>query len=516
MSDFFKRLWQGGKKQLDYSDNDTFKRYENGLRRLLERMGKTHPRRVEALTLEARLKENISGELLHGSSDTRSAERSEIIYALNKLAVEATSTSFNELAGLSITYNDMEQAPDKLRRYLLYRQFEFITQQQAEGFVGREFLFKEVNECLRNYTFKSGYIIIEGEPGIGKTAFIAAMVRRYRCVHHYVNAQEGIIDAKQFLESVCAQLILRYGLPTNLLEDAESEPDNLFKVLLSRAVSVADEKQVVILIDALDEASDKDLPNKYANCLLLPRYLPDGAFIVATTRPPRDTTSLPATSPERLGHSNLVVNNSRIIPLRGSDEQNLLDIREYVKQFIEKHPSIMRQRMAEWNASDSQFTDELVKKSEGNFMYIVSMLRDIFEGRITKDTIDDISFLPDGLNRYYQFHWQRMRDMAPEEFERMYKPVACFLAAAQGPVSIQDIASWSDIEPEQVLRVLNDWKQFFKMPDPGNRRRHYQLYHTSFRDFLYEVEGLKYYHERIAEEIFRKMGGNPDAFKWEP
>lgn len=77
---------------------DTFTGYEKGLTRLLERLGKEHPRYDEALTLQARLLENIYQARQYGDTETRRAERAQIVDRLNQLALETLGTDFNSIS----------------------------------------------------------------------------------------------------------------------------------------------------------------------------------------------------------------------------------------------------------------------------------------------------------------------------------------------------------------------------------------------------------------------------------
>ena len=79
---------------------DIFSIYERGLEDLLSRLGKGHPRYAEALTLESRLRENIAQARRYGDTETRRAERAQIVDQLNALALEHLGLSFNELCGL--------------------------------------------------------------------------------------------------------------------------------------------------------------------------------------------------------------------------------------------------------------------------------------------------------------------------------------------------------------------------------------------------------------------------------
>ena len=80
---------------------DVFTPYETGLTHLLRRLGKDHPRYTEALTLQSRLLENIVQARRYGDTETRRAERAQIIDTLNNLSLDVLGKSFNELCGLA-------------------------------------------------------------------------------------------------------------------------------------------------------------------------------------------------------------------------------------------------------------------------------------------------------------------------------------------------------------------------------------------------------------------------------
>lgn len=77
---------------------DIFAGYEEGLKRLLERLGDDHPRYGEALTLQARLLENVSQTRQYGDTEAMRAERAQIVDRLNQLALEALGTDFNRMS----------------------------------------------------------------------------------------------------------------------------------------------------------------------------------------------------------------------------------------------------------------------------------------------------------------------------------------------------------------------------------------------------------------------------------
>ena len=88
--------------------------------------------------------------------------------------------------------------------------FTTLIEEKPLGFVGRRFVFDALDQLLARTP--SGYFIVKGEAGIGKSALMAHLVKADQCGHHFVVSTQGINRADQFLENVCAQLIARYKL----------------------------------------------------------------------------------------------------------------------------------------------------------------------------------------------------------------------------------------------------------------------------------------------------------------
>jgi hypothetical protein len=71
--------------------------YEHGLAELARLLEGAQAYLAELAVLADRLRDNLRKERLFGSSETRRAERSEVIYALNALAFRTVGKSFNDL-----------------------------------------------------------------------------------------------------------------------------------------------------------------------------------------------------------------------------------------------------------------------------------------------------------------------------------------------------------------------------------------------------------------------------------
>ncbi|MFE2578603.1 ATP-binding protein [Streptomyces sp. NPDC059378] len=184
---------------------------------------------------------------------------------------------------------------------------------------------------------------MRGEPGIGKTAVAATLVARHGYVHHFNIAPENIRTARQFLENVCAQLIVRFGLDHTTLPPYAGEDSGFLSELLAEAADRS-EGPVVVVVDALDEVEDVGLPAA-ANRLLLPRDLPPGAFFVLTTREEDD--------------HRLDVDHEATIWIREEDPGNRQDVERYIEALVDRHGETMAPRLAGWGVGRAEFVADL-------------------------------------------------------------------------------------------------------------------------------------------------------------
>jgi hypothetical protein len=373
-------------------------------------------------------------------------------------------------------------------------QFRSLVDSRARNFVGREFVFDRIDRVVSGAEFPSGYLRIRGEPGIGKTAIMSVLVLRSSYVHHFNIAPANVRSPQQFLENVCAQLIVRYGLDYQTLPPQAGDDSGFLSQLLAEAADRVRESgglPVVVVVDALDEAEDTGLAPA-ANRLYLPPVLPDGVFFIVTTREKTDYR--------------LNVDNVADLWLRDGDAANERDVARYIEGFIAAEAPAMRERIEAWSLTAEEFVREVTGLSEGNFMYLVYLLRDIAAGRLSRETVATVDGLPRGLNGYYKRHWRDMKDADPGRFESRQRPVLCFLAIGRTEVSVEQLVEWTGLAPGEVRDVIGQWREFLNT-DQDRAPYQYRLYHRSFAEFLDAEEDLRWYHGRIVAAELAKIPG---------
>jgi nucleoside-triphosphatase THEP1 len=426
--------------------------------------------------------------------------REELVSVDNQARQKLTALA---LLGIHESIQEIKKGEDLYRRfsenafsqYIRIHEFETLVNERTRNFIGRDFVFNAIDNIIEKSGLKSGYIVLSGEPGIGKTALIAQLVKIKGYVHHFNIATQGIRSTRDFLGNLCSQIIVRYKLNYATLPERATRDSGILVQLLAEAVKRDAEHRIVVLIDALDEADDLGL-SPIENRLYLPRVLPDGVFFIISTREKTDA------------EYRLLVDNREDIYLRDDDPSNIADIQNYILRYISENKEKMTHRFSEWRVTQSQFEEALTEKSHGNFMYLVHVLRDIRDGKLTIENIENIQNLPLGLKEYYQRHWRMMRNLNKELFEKYQKPVVCILATVREPVTINLLSEWTGLEITDIKEVIDEWREFLNEDKHESGEPSYRVYHTSFQDFLEIEVGLKPYHKIIVGNTLSKIQWN--------
>ena len=347
------------------------------------------------------------------------------------------------------------------------RDFSRLIEGKTRDFVGRKIVFEKVHDFLNNQ--KSGYFLVRGDPGIGKTSFLAQLVKSKGYIHHFNTRAEGISKPSDFLINVCAQLIVAYDLKyTSLPSRTEQDSGFLIQILAQISASLSNGEKVVIAIDALDEADNQILPTG-ANVLFLPVTLPPNIYIIATMR--------------RMQLPLRIECAHEIFDIKQDSETNKADIREYVLQVIKR--GRIQQYIQTQGIDAHSFMEDITLKSQGNFMYLYYVFFEIEYGAYQNHSLAE---LPIGLQNYYEDHWRRMRGKNEDAWFTYKLPIIMALTVIEQPISIELLSDYSGIKRKsRIHEVLREWEQFLYTDNREFDRQvktRYRLYHASFHDFI--------------------------------
>jgi transcriptional regulator with XRE-family HTH domain len=366
--------------------------------------------------------------------------------------------------------------------------FDALIEDRTRGFRGRSFVFDEIDRFVNDPGVPSGYFVIRGAPGIGKSAVIAKLVKRRSLpVFHFNIALQRINTARHFLGNICARIIRHFGLDCGELQPGfDGDGTVLNRLLHEAAECLKCGEKLLIAVDALDEVDSVGHPG--ANPLFLPFDLPTGVYFVLTTRL-KDSVALQGA-------------HVRDWTLDWNSDDNKADVRAFVQDHLQREG--VHRWALEHGLTDQEFVEEMGKKSEGNFMYLRHVLPAIEQGRFVKGGVRE---LPQGLHAYYRCHWNQMHTTDLGTFERLHVPVVCGLGAAQEAVPPELLVEWTQLELHEVVGVLREWREFLHAEPGADGQLNYRLYHTAFREFLQEEvdPGLKRYHRMILEACKKKI-----------
>lgn len=371
-------------------------------------------------------------------------------------------------------------------------------------FTGRSWLL----ECLDAFLHEQncGFLWVEPEAGLGKTAWAAWLVRERGYVSHFARHTQGG-SVRVGLRNLAAQLIHQFGLsarfaPGDMLPDWVSDPEG-FDALLSEAaerVRVTQSEPLVIVVDGADEA---DVP---AGGLPwgLPSLLPEGVFVVGTYR----TGNRPAYSDSP----------SRVVRIDRDDARNQADLRLFLDRAVRAEP--VAERLAAAGVSPDDAAVLLAERSGGVWVYLRYVLAGLRTGQ---QPVDELRSLPADLSGFYARQFMRWQGVPG--WAGVGKRVLATLVAAPEALPYSTLCRLAGTSDQEAVRRWCDLVlRPFLTADDALAERRYELYHATARGFFGGVlervhdDGLKVLaaglaesvaraHLRISEHYVREFGG---------
>jgi trypsin-like peptidase len=352
-----------------------------------------------------------------------------------------------------------------------------------ESFTGRGWLLEDLRAYLGDELLRSGTWFLTAEAGLGKSAFMAHLVQESGYPHVFMEQARGPAGTALAIQSLAVQLIMRYRIPPyygqdSLPEALTASPDFLSRMLEETARLLPPGERLPILIDALDEADY----HVGGNVLGLPRQLPDGIFVVASSRP--------------VGFR-MFVEPLRRLEISGTENRD--DIHAYLQSIVRK--AWLAERLDAAGIPGADFVQAVEARCQDNWMYLHYLFNDL--EREPRHGPLDLERLPVGLAAYYAQFWSEWREFPA--WTDTYRPLLATLGASAEPLTVETLTRWSEttISAEDVRRLLREkWAAFVQQPDPGSRL--FQPYHATLRDYLRGDLRIRYpttLEESLAEEL---------------
>ena len=364
-------------------------------------------------------------------------------------------------------------------------------------FCGRDWVNAEVERWLASAGRR--VLWITGEAGIGKTALSAWLCERRPEIAgaHYCRYGNASRGGRKALLSLAWQLstqLVDYEsrLNASALDGIGGETslrglfDRLFVEPLGHGFPTPG-RSVVLLIDALDEASEKGA-NELASLIGTEwGRTPEWLRLVVTSRPHETeiNTALQALDPWLL---------------EAEREESQEDIRAYLRR--ELRP------IAGTSAPDEWTVEAIRARSEGLFLYVRWVREELEAGRLS---MDNVEAFPRGLGGIYSAFFERS---FPEirEYKERWRPVIETICAARQPLPFEALGKLfpAFYHPNEITSGLGSL-----FPDSGGGLR---PFHQSVRDWVTEKDRAGPYlvradagHGRLAGEGWRQYESDPET-----
>jgi tetratricopeptide (TPR) repeat protein len=377
--------------------------------------------------------------------------------------------------------------------------FDFTSHitERARDFTGRHWVFAEIDRWLAT-PGGPRYFVITGEPGIGKTALAARLTQLHdlAATHFCIAGQADTTDPLNFARSLSFQLTCLEGFAqyitseqavnisgqasagqssgpvigvniNTLIVQAPSATIAFNRVVadpLRQLYAAGFDQQVVILVDALDEAVQLRGAETIVDLLAGQQHLPSQVRFIVTSRPQTEVLRR--------------FEQAHILLLDAENDENIQDLRTYVRNQVETSKAL-QERLTEYQMQTEALIDRVVTASQGNFLYLVFLLPAIAVGTQRFDSADS---LPQGLDGVYR-ELLRMRIARNiPSWRTTYRPVLGILAAARASLTPQHFVNFSGLSEQEIDDVLQDVQEFLE-PTQARQGR-YLLYHRSIAEFL--------------------------------
>jgi hypothetical protein len=331
-------------------------------------------------------------------------------------------------------------------------------------FAGRRWLAELVDSFVTQNA--CGYVFVEAEAGMGKTAFAAWLASEREYVSHFSRHAEGR-TVSAALGNLSAQLITRFGLsegaPGGILAGWAQSPSGFDSILGKAAQRARDEGRcpLVLVVDGLDEAEAGEGSLPWG----LPPLLPVGVYVIGTHQPGH-----PPQHPDS-PHVTLRIDKDH--------PRNREDITDYLS--TEAAKGDLAVRLAAAGMRPDEFTGLLAQRCDGVWIWLSYVLSEV---RLQMRQPGQVSALPSKLRDYYDDKiavWK-----ADPAWNAGLLRLVATLGVAGEPLPVSTLARLAGAAPESVRRWC-DWTlrpllETRWAPDSTGLR--YGIYHSSFREFL--------------------------------
>ena len=333
---------------------------------------------------------------------------------------------------------DFEGGQQRLLRILQPLSYIGDIERHVARFQGRRVLFERFRMWLDDPQ-GSQVVWLCGGSGLGKSAVAAMLAHNWGetgAVHFCVAGHVDKGDPRRAILSVAYQLSTYLDtyrarlMGLDLEREIEKDARALFDALLVGPLAgdfPAPEKPWLVVIDALDEATQPDGSNDLAELVGQEwRKLPNWLRLAVTSQPDIEVQTWMSDVP--------------VIMLEADDVEQLSDLRDYLERELDE----------QGRSTTGLVLEQMVERSEGAFQYVVLLLEEIRQGRCNPE---DVIELPRGMQAAYLQTFKR-RFAQAGVFKAQIQPILALMLASPAPTPLALLASALGISVTEVRMRL--------------------------------------------------------------
>jgi PPR repeat len=257
---------------------------------------------------------------------------------------------------------------------------------------------------------------------------------------------------------------------------AKSIFNDLVRTPLEAFLKMSLQKEIIILIDGLDESIKSSKEEDYSDSIISILSNLEGlknVYFIMTTRDHEEIL-------HKFNKNSLVldISSNKYINYINSDVSSFIKLTINKKQFSQKYQEKFIENMI----------NQLIEKTEGNFLYIKFVMDAIVEGKISFSE-KEINKIPSGLfGMYTNFFDRLVSQYGAYDWKTSYVPIIRTLLVSFEGLDFNQISFFTGIE-DNLQEILIDLKPFIVL-----QRLHqsvgksssvkYKLYHQSLVEFL--------------------------------
>lgn len=317
---------------------------------------------------------------------------------------------------------------------------------------------------------KKGYLSVQGNPGVGKSALLAQFLKdlrsneeakKIKVISYFIRRGTPQAQVNHFLNYLikCTDGVFPAGREIVALDDSYW---SLLNKLFEKWRLWGDHNKgdkLLFLVDGLDEAVDDQIVN------FMPRENFENILIIYGSRPG--------------GHhyidefwGTLPADHHTKLELKGLTRE---DIRAMLYEVANKY-EIER---------ESPWINNILDRSQGNPLYLKLLCSAIENGSIT---LNDAHAIPNEIDDYYKAILQRYAN--DKDGDAIFASLFTF-AASKDYLTIPHIGLINKLSDATLERVGSTLKEVLNENPLTKDVLDYQLFHESFREYLVKQNGVK-------------------------